>query len=72
MCGCFPLCPDSLVYPEIYPKQCLYKDPADLLQRLRDFCDNPSKVRIEAQNLNIGMAQYTSETLLPQYVKLFV
>lgn len=72
MCGCFPLCPDSLVYPEIYPKQCLYKDSNDLLHRLQDFCDSPTKARTMAQNLNIDMAQYTCETLLPQYIKLFV
>lgn len=72
MCGCFPLCPNSLVYPEIYPKQCLYKDSVDLLQRLQDFCANPSKAWTEAENLNIDMAQYSCEILLPQYLKLFV
>lgn len=72
MCGCFPLCPDSLVYPEIYPKQCLYKDSQNLLERLRDFCDNPSKAETMAQCLNIDMTQYTCETLLPKYMKLFL
>lgn len=32
--GAIPLVPDRLVYPEIYPQECLYSSDADLLDRL--------------------------------------
>lgn len=32
--GAIPLVPDRLVYPEIYPRECLYADDADLFKRL--------------------------------------
>lgn len=69
-CGCFPLVPNDLVYPEIYPKECLYKDPADLLKKLRKYCKNPKDAIKARSKLKIDVQQYSGDTLLPEYLKL--
>jgi glycosyltransferase involved in cell wall biosynthesis len=36
-CGCFPLVPNRLVYPEIYGKESLYENERDLRRRLKEI-----------------------------------
>lgn len=45
LCGCFPLCPNRLVYPELYPPNHLYNTPNQLRKQLADFCADPAQVR---------------------------
>ena len=71
--GCFPLVPDRLVYPEIFPiSECLYKSDAHLLAKLRSFCQNPL-LAIETRPLNLdsSMAAFSMEHLREKYLDIF-
>ncbi|XP_066273054.1 tRNA-queuosine alpha-mannosyltransferase-like [Branchiostoma lanceolatum] len=67
-CGCYPLCPNRLVYPEIFPKECLYNTPQQLKKRLRDYCRRPQLARKHTINLEIH--QYSWEGLAEEYRRL--
>lgn len=68
-CGCFPILPRRLSYPELIPPryhhQCLYDDPDGLMARLRHAICHPEKVR--ALNLQPDMARFDWRQLAPVY-----
>jgi len=39
--GCYPLVPNRLAYPELFPEACVYRTDQQLFKRLRDFCRKP-------------------------------
>jgi len=47
--GCYPLVPRRLVYPELYPEECIYNTDQQLFKRLRNFCRKPDLLRNKPQ-----------------------
>ncbi|CAM1305569.1 GTDC1 (predicted) [Pycnogonum litorale] len=58
--GCYPLCPNRLVYPEIFPSAHLYNTENQLYKLLRRYCKNPSLVRQQTLDLNLDQFTWTS------------
>ncbi|QQP51851.1 Glycosyltransferase-like domain-containing protein 1-like [Caligus rogercresseyi] len=66
--GCYPLVPNRLVYPELYPKQCLYSTDNQLYKRLKNFCKRPHLAR---EKVDIDFDKYDATCLRPKYQSLF-
>jgi len=71
--GCFPVCPKSLVYTEIYPQECLFTTEAQLYKILRNFCKNPQLSRKKRQQLQerMNFERFDWENLKFDYAKMF-
>ncbi|XP_055995849.1 glycosyltransferase-like domain-containing protein 1 isoform X2 [Ostrea edulis] len=76
---CYPLCPNRLVYPEIYPKQYLYNTEKQLLKTLKRFCRHPKLVREHKVQVDISKFSWKERrmefldlfyTVKPHYLKL--
>ena len=67
-CGCYPLLPDRLAYPEIIPPQLhdrhLYAGPRDLRERLEHLIDRPGSAR--AIDLRPEMERFSWRLIAPQ------
>lgn len=69
LCGCMPLAPDRLSYPEIFPEKCLYRTDQQLFKKLRDFCKKPHIPRRIWDKTEISVKPF--DQLKCQYVALF-
>jgi len=58
--GCFPLVPDRLVYPELYPPECIYRTDAQLTKKLKKFALNPTELRNEKPYINYDKFSFDS------------
>lgn len=68
-CGCYPLCPNRLVYPEIYPKQYLYNTSNQLFKMLRRFCRHPELPR--QHTIQIDISKFSWEKRRSNFKTLF-
>ncbi len=58
--GCYPLVPNRLVYPELYPVECLYNTDNQLFNRLKSYILNPSLVR-RISSINIDFQKFNKD-----------
>ena len=70
-CGCFPLLPNRLSYPEIIPEKfhsaCLYDGQEDLVGKLIRAVTRPREIRPAARTLSASMTLFSWENLIEQY-----
>lgn len=70
-CGCYPLAPNRLSYPELFPAECLYNTPPQLFKRLRHLCRHPNLARTlnakVATDLNYLHDKFTWTALFPNF-----
>ncbi|XP_016952000.1 glycosyltransferase-like domain-containing protein 1-like [Drosophila biarmipes] len=70
-CGCYPLVPNRLVYPEIYPKENLYNTSSALVKRLYNFCRNPRVFRTQRDQFfeTFSFERFSAQQLVPKYLE---
>jgi glycosyltransferase involved in cell wall biosynthesis len=70
-CGCFPVLPSRLVYPELIPashhEDCFYDDVEGLVARLRWALTHRSDARAIGGELRTTAARFAWERVAPQY-----
>ncbi len=68
-CGCLPLLPDRLAYPQFVPERfralCLYRSDEELVDRLAYLCLHPDVAR--ATSLRSEVARYDWSAMAPEY-----
>jgi glycosyltransferase involved in cell wall biosynthesis len=70
-CGCLPILPRRLAYPEVIPNShhaiCLYDGFEDLIGRLRWALTSPDQARQAALGLSEHMSDYDWASMAPRY-----
>ena len=56
--GCLPLCPNRLVYPEIFPKICLYNTQQQFFKKLRQYCKNKALVKVHYDEAQFNLERF--------------
>jgi glycosyltransferase involved in cell wall biosynthesis len=70
-CGCFPILPQRLAYPEVLPAEyhdeCLYDGFEGLVERLRWALTHRAQARRTARGLGAAMGRFDWKAMAPQY-----
>lgn len=69
-CGCMPIAPNKLVYPEMYPPENLYNTSNQLIKILYNWCKNPDAFRRNRQRFFefFTFDRYSARFLVPKYL----
>uniref|UniRef100_A0A1L8E226 tRNA-queuosine alpha-mannosyltransferase n=1 Tax=Nyssomyia neivai TaxID=330878 RepID=A0A1L8E226_9DIPT len=72
-CGCMPIAPNKLVYPEVYPKENLYNTSNQLIKMLYNWCKNPELFLRHRDKFFefFSFDKYSSEQLIPKFYDKF-
>ncbi|KAH8408880.1 hypothetical protein KR009_002982 [Drosophila setifemur] len=72
-CGCYPIAPNRLVYPEIYPKENLFNTTNGLIKMLYNWCRHPRALRRHRDKFmkEFNFDQFSSQHLVPKYLEKF-
>ncbi|XP_059611207.1 glycosyltransferase-like domain-containing protein 1-like [Phlebotomus argentipes] len=72
-CGCMPIAPNKLVYPEIYPKENLYNTSNQLIKMLYNWCKNPELFHRQRSKFfeMFSFDKYSSAQLIPKFYDKF-
>ncbi|KAH8269621.1 hypothetical protein KR018_010534 [Drosophila ironensis] len=70
-CGCYPLAPNRLVYPEIYPKENLYNTTNALVKKLANWCRHPMAFRRIRDKFikEFPFDRFSVQDLMPRYLE---
>lgn len=70
-CGCLPLAPNKLVYPELYPTDNLYNTSNQLIKTLYNWCRNPLQFAKHRDQFfeYFSFEPYSALTLVPKYLE---
>ncbi|XP_055320106.1 glycosyltransferase-like domain-containing protein 1-like [Sitodiplosis mosellana] len=71
-CGCMPIAPNKLVYPEIYPKDNLFSTEKQLIKKLQNWCKNPSVFHQQRQKFfqSFSVQPFASENLIKRFLQI--
>lgn len=69
-CGCMPIAPNKLVYPELYPKANLYNTSNQLIKMLYNWCRNPELFRKQRNHFFecFNFDNYSAQHLVPKFL----
>ncbi|XP_078491671.1 zinc finger protein Ci-ZF(C3H/U1like)-1 isoform X1 [Ciona intestinalis] len=70
--GCYPLCPNRLSYPEIFPAECLYNTQQQLYKKLKEFCKHKYLPKQLYNKLNFNLTRFQWQNLESEYLAMLI